>query len=656
MNSLVSCTLAFFIAALLSAAGTLPTAFGAVSDQELETIVAQRLKGDRTGANLAVAYIEGDHVARAFVAAGDEAEALRIGPDSAFEIGSVSKTMTAALLADLILRGEASLDGPLSDWLPEGTQVPDFEGQAILLRHIVTHTSGLPALPPRMPLNDLLNPYAELTEDNLLASLADVSLSAPPGTQHAYSNFAAMLLSYALARRADTDFETLLRDRLFIPLGMDGAYVEDRPEGVRAAVGHMPNDGQPTASWVFPKNLAGVGGVHATLDDMVRYVQAQLTEVAGDIGPALRLAHRRLYEGRPSLGMHWMQNQVGELTLIFHGGVTGGFSSFVAFDMDAQRGVVALSDTSWGSIGGLGNLAIHLLAPSVMPLDAPRVQTAPPEELLDALVGHYLLGGVMPMTLTARDGTLHVQTQGQPEHEMGYDSAGDFFALSFDAVLSPNEAGGVHSFAWMQGGGTIPATRVDSGNGSERESVLTEDDLRSYAGKYRLMPRCALTIRVRNGHLEAQATGQDLLPLQPSGEGKFVAPTYGIEIHFHRDDSGEVESLTLSQAGQSITGKRDRGDAAVFEQTVAALSEDALADYVGHYPLIPGLILTIRAKGYHLEAQATGQGAFRLDYSGNDRFSASAFGVEIQFNRDPQGQVESLTLYQGGQLFTGKRE
>jgi len=559
MKSLFPCVVVFAVTAFFSAVAVTPTAFGVMSDQALEAIVARRLKRDRTGANLAVAYIEGEHVARAFVAAAEGPEALRIGPDSAFEIGSVSKTMTAVLLAELILRGKASLDNPLSDWLPEGSRVPDFEGQPILLRHVVTHTSGLPALPSRMPLTDPNNPYAELTEESLLVSLEDVQLSAPPGTHYAYSNFAAMLLSYALAWHADTDFETLLRERLFSPLGMHTAYVESLPEGVRAAVGHTPHDAQPTSAWVFPRNLAGVGGVRATLDDMVRYVQAQLApdEVSGEIGPALRLTQERLHDGRPTLGMHWMQNQVGELTLIFHVGETAGFSAFVAFDVEAQRGVVALSDTSWSSISGLGNLAMHLLAPDVMPLDAPRVRINPPQERLDALTGQYLLGGVMPMTLTARDGALYVQAQGQPEYEMGYDSAGDFFPLSFDAVLSPNEAGGVYSFVWTQGGGTISATRVETRNDGRSESVLTDEDLAAYTGKYSLMPGFVLTIRVRNERLEAQATGQGPFLLQHSGQDKFAAPAYGVQIHFHRNKLAEMESLTLHQAGQTITGERE---------------------------------------------------------------------------------------------------
>ena len=84
---------------LLTAALLLPaTALATPTDAELAATVAKRLSGDRTGACFAVAVVEAT-VARAYVCAQDQARA--IGPDTAFEIGSVSKTMTAALLAKI---------------------------------------------------------------------------------------------------------------------------------------------------------------------------------------------------------------------------------------------------------------------------------------------------------------------------------------------------------------------------------------------------------------------------------------------------------------------------------------------------------------------------------------------------------------------------
>ena len=367
----------------------------AITSDALQAKVEQRLHGDRTGACFAVAVIEGEDVARAYACA-DGARPTRIGPDSAFEIGSVSKTMTAALLAGLIEEGKGSLDDPLSDWLPEGTRVPAFEGEPILLRHVVSHTSGLAALPPGIAIKDANDPYAPVTPKQLIAALERSRLAQAPGARFEYSNFASMLLSYAVARRAGSDFETLLDTRLFAPLGMDGAYVNERPEDVRAARGHLPT-GKVTPAWNFRTDVAGVGGVRATLDDMVRYVQGQLGAAPAPLAAALARSQQPVNPGaRPAMAMNWMLAELGGRTWHAHEGGTGGFSSFVAFDREGGRGVIVLSDTAVHSLGGLGGLGLHLADVS-QPLEKPRKATAAPAELLDALAGAYTLqGGTTP--------------------------------------------------------------------------------------------------------------------------------------------------------------------------------------------------------------------------------------------------------------------
>lgn len=523
-----------------------------MSDAQLQSVVDQRLAGDRTGACMAVAVIEQDHVARSLRCA-DPADAGRVDASTAFEIGSVSKTMTATLLADLIGQGKAALDDPLADYLPPGTTLPVYQGQPILLRHVVNHTSGLPALPSRMATDAAAmgDPYARLDEAALLASLADVTLAQAPGTRFEYSNFASMVLSYAVARRAGSDLETVLRERLFAPLGMDGAYVGTPPAGVRAAVGHTPNR-QPTPAWTFATNLAGVGGVRATLEDMVRYVQGNLGLRSSAISPALELAQQPVSE-QPPMAMNWMLAQANGRTVHMHEGGTGGFSSFVSVDRSARRGVVILSDTTWNSIGGLGSLGLHLVD-AAFPLGKPRKPAAPAPELLRALAGDYQLQGGMAMTLRARDGKLFAQAVGQGEYELAYDDAGDFYPIEFDAVLRPQKKSDGYGFTWLQMGGVIPATRTD--RGPAEKVVLDAARLQAYAGEYPLAPGFVLTVRARDGSLHAQATGQGEFPLDATGSDRFEAAAFGIEILFKRGADGAVESLELHQGGGVMPGKR----------------------------------------------------------------------------------------------------
>ncbi|GAB3336553.1 serine hydrolase [Marilutibacter aestuarii] len=530
-------------------------------DPDLQATLEKRLNGDRSGACMAVGVVDiatGDapapssRVRRAYACADG---ALRIGSDSAFEIGSISKTMTATLLAGLVRDGRARLDDPLSDYLPEGTAVPEFQGQPILIRHLVTHTSGLPALPP-IPVADASDPYAAMRPDDLLQALGEVTLAQAPGSTFAYSNYASMLLSYAVSRRAGAGLETLLDERLFTPLGMEGAHVADRPAGVVQAQGHMPN-GTPVPGWHFDDALAGVGGVRATLDDMIRYAEAGLGAAPEPLASAMALTRQPIEtaSGRP-IAMNWMRMPLDGRELLAHEGGTGGFSSLIALDPARGRGVVVLSDTALTALGGLGGLGLHLID-DARPLPAPRTVTPAPAALVDALVGEWQLEGGPALTLRRRGDALEVQAAGQPAFEMGHDSAGDFFPLAFDALLSPTRtADGRHAFNWHQGGAVMPARRVQVSTPAQPASKAPSvEALAEYAGRYPLAPTdMVLAVSVRDGVLQAQATGQGAFPLSPAGKDVFTASAFGIEIRFERDARGEVNALALHQGGNVLRG------------------------------------------------------------------------------------------------------
>ena len=539
--------------ALVVSAAVLAAPAHALSDAQLEQVVRQRLVGDRTGACFAVAVVERE-VSRAFVCA-DPAKPSRIDASTAFEIGSVSKTMTSALLAELIGQGKGSLDDPLSAWLPEGTKVPTFQGQPILLRHVVTHTSGLPALPPGVAIADPNDPYAPVDAETLMASLERTPLDRAPGTRFEYSNFASMLLSYAVARRAGSDFESLLDARLFTPLGMDGAYVNLKPEGIRAATGHVPS-GQPTPAWRFQTDVAGVGGVRATLDDMVRYVQAQLNPPASSLGSALTLAQQPVNPGsQPAMAMNWMMAPLDGRTLHAHEGGTGGFSSFVAFDLQQQRGVVVLSDTALHSLGGLGSLGLHLADASV-PLGKPRKVTPATGELLDGLSGDYRFANGTTMTLRRRGEVLELQVPGQPAFALEHDDAGDFYPVAFDALLTPQrKADGRYGFTWHQGGAALPAVRVET-SPAAAAPVLTPAQLQAYAGDYPLMPGFVLKVFEREGKLYIQGTGQQAFATAAVARDAFSVDQVGAEFLFERDGSGQVSAVSLKQGGQTLRGEK----------------------------------------------------------------------------------------------------
>lgn len=527
----------------------------AMTDVELKSIAEQRLLGDRTGACFAVAVIE-KTVSKAYVCA-DPKDLKRISPDTAFEIGSVTKTMTAALLADLILQGKASLEDPIVNYLPEGTAVPSFEGKPILIKHLVTHTSGLPVTPDFGSVPNMENPYAKVDEASLLKTLSATKLARAPGSQFEYSNYAIMLLSHVIAKRAGSDFETVLRDRLFTPTDMKNSYINQKPGAVKAAQGHTPNT-KPTPAWTFQTNTAGVGGVRATLDDMVGYLQAQLGNSESAITPALKLTQQEVStEANNKMAMNWMLAPLDTHKVHLHEGGTGGFSAFTAFDLVTKRGVVILSDTALTSVGGLSSLGNHLLD-SRMPLGKARTVKQADAELLKAIVGVYDVMPGMKMTLTEKDGKLFTQATGQAKYEMGYDSAGDFYPLDFDATLRvQKKSDGSYALLFLQGGGAVPLKKIDpAGTVKTTVEKPSAEQLQAYVGVYELAPGFDLKVFVENDSLKTQATGQGSFEVEARAKDQFSADAYGIEIHFQRDDKSVVNSLLLLQGGRTTPAKK----------------------------------------------------------------------------------------------------
>ena len=108
-------------------------------------------------------------------------------PNHIFEIGSITKTYTATLLSQFILEGLVSLNDPIFKFLPDSVDPPTFNEQQITLRHLVTHTSGLPREIYNFDI-DYNIVWSELTNEDLYAFLNDISRQAYPFNDYTYGN------------------------------------------------------------------------------------------------------------------------------------------------------------------------------------------------------------------------------------------------------------------------------------------------------------------------------------------------------------------------------------------------------------------------------------------------------------------------------------
>jgi len=226
-----------------------------------------------------------------------------------------------------------------------------------------------------------------------------------------------------------------------------------------AAPGHLPG-GLPAAPWNFAVDLSGVGGVRGSLDDMIRYARAHLGQGDPATVRLLSRTHAALTHPtdptQPRMAMGWILGR--DKDVLFHNGGTGGFSSALMIDVAEQRAAIVLVDTATSSLALADELAAHLFEAS-SPLSASRTPATAPAELLAALAGRYLVGG-LEVTLLERDGLIAVLPDGA-ELPFGYDSNGDFYPLGLDALLTPHRGtDGRQTFLWQQGGAVELAERL----------------------------------------------------------------------------------------------------------------------------------------------------------------------------------------------------
>src|SRR4029450_13414457 len=100
----------------------------------------------------------------------------KVDGTTVFEIASLTKVLTALVLADMAARKQVTLDAPVSTGLPAGGSVPEYGGKQITFLDLATHSSGLPLRPTNLASQTALNKYADYTVEQLYQGLASFKL------------------------------------------------------------------------------------------------------------------------------------------------------------------------------------------------------------------------------------------------------------------------------------------------------------------------------------------------------------------------------------------------------------------------------------------------------------------------------------------------
>lgn len=281
-----------------------------------------------------------------------------------YELGSASKVLTGLLLAHLADTGLVSAAAPAASFLAPGRPAARTP---ITLTHLITHTSGLPALPadfyPRALPRWATNPYGDYSAERVIRAFLRARPRRRPGTHWRYSNFGVATLGHALAAATGTPWERLLTERVLAPLGLHDTAL--RPAGRTAdATGHRA-DGTTATPPLSIGGFQAAGAVRATPYDLLGFLEAHLRPDGLPLEGALRAIRRpclrRGFGHAHEQTLTWFRHPAPGGPVCFHAGATSGQQAFLGFQPDTCTAVVALSTRRFRRADALVPTAYALL-------------------------------------------------------------------------------------------------------------------------------------------------------------------------------------------------------------------------------------------------------------------------------------------------------
>lgn len=276
-----------------------------------------------------------------------------------FDVGSVTKTFVATVLADLVNQGVVKLSDPLEMYLPSNVTVPSYNGSKITLGDLATHTSGL----PYWPSGWIWNKY--YTTQQVYEFLSNSTFEDEPGTVAKYSNIGMGMVGQAISLKMGVPLIQLIEDRILNVLGMNSTGFAMNKTGIlipqdiksRFAAGHMV--GNESKLVFLPQEVQAAGAMYSTANDLLKYVSANLGLIDAKINSAMEETHSIRYpfyelqvpfpdpsgnESTPYAyeGLSWFSTTNLGTQVVWHNGGIDGYSSFVGFNPDKQIGLVIL--------------------------------------------------------------------------------------------------------------------------------------------------------------------------------------------------------------------------------------------------------------------------------------------------------------------------
>jgi len=505
-------------------------------DRLVEQLEQQRQTWHIPG--MAIAVVKDDEVvlAHGFGVTNVETE-TPVTPETIFAIGSATKAFTATLVGMLVDEGEMDWDDAITDYLPYFTMDIEDEGAEVAIRDLLCHRTGFVRM-------GLLWASGEIPREEVLQAATLAEPWTGFNENFYYSNVMFMAPGVAAGEAADTDWDTLIAERIFEPLGMESSStsVSQAQTDPRLSLGYLWDEDLQEYEYKPMRNvdnIAPAGSINSNVLDMAQWVRLQLG--GGEYEDQRLISEEQLTETWTSqieitedigYGLGWMLREWEGQPVIEHGGNVDGFSAQVALLPESDLGFVLLTNAS---VSPLPPISINMVWEAVLG-EWEEADSAVYEPYIGEYVANFGQFEDVEFTVLVQNERLAVDVPGQQVFELRdpdeegkwYFAITDTIAVSFDR----NDDGDIVGMKLHQAGFTFELPR----KGVEIAVEIPLEELQKYLGSYH-SEELGVTaeVLIQNNRLAIDWPGEMVYELYPPDEeGIWVFRVYeGSTLRFN---------------------------------------------------------------------------------------------------------------------------
>lgn len=490
----------------------------------------------------------GQTVLRRAYGVADTAKGVKMAPEMAMRIGSMTKQFTATGILLLLDEGKLSVDDEISKYLPDYPT----QGRKITIEHLLTHTSGIvsytgkPGYAQRAP--------QDTTVAAQIDSFKNDPLQFEPGSTWRYNNSGYYLLGAIIEKVSGQPYHAFLEQRIFVPLGMNNtAYEGHERSKWPSAAGHSPAEKGFGPARTLGKNQPyAAGELVSTVDDLAKWDAAVGKKLLKPATWQRAFTSYRLTDGKDSnYGYGWEMTLIQGEPTIGHSGSTRGFRSY-GLRVPSKGVYVAV----------LTNGDAGMVVPDVVARRAAAVAIGKPlpefREIaldaasLDAVAGVYSFDKDTQRVFR-RDGEfLSMQRTGRGPLVLKPMSPNEFFVPDTADwfVFQRDSTGKVTGVTYHQDGRALAHTRSGEAPPPRIVAKIADAAFDAHAGRYQIDAGMVFEVTRVGSRYFVQPSGQRRVEIFPLSESRFFSRDVDAEISF------DGQNLMFKLGSRNFTGRR----------------------------------------------------------------------------------------------------